>query len=174
MIDQRVKNDEMKIKRGVEHKSLTFEYSRITKYIFIGTNMCCQAHLDKALARKRIKSVISLDKHMADKPIGVDYYLWLPTRYRQALSPAKLRMGAAFLKETISQKTKCYIHCKHGHGRAPTLVAAFLVSDGMSTNDAFALIKEKSPDIHPNKKQIEMVSNFEKMYKKYMGELLFT
>ena len=155
------------------HKPTKFEYSQITKYIYIGTNMCCQKHLDEVLKKKRIKAVISLEKRKVDRPLGAEYYLWLPTKDHQALTLTKLRIGVALLKETSRQKTKCYIHCRHGRGRAPTLVAAFLVSSGMDTEDAFALIKEKRPNIHPNRKQVAMVKKFEVMYRKYMAELLF-
>lgn len=155
------------------HKPMKFEYSQITKYIYIGTNMCCQAHLEPELKKRKIRAVVSLEKRKVDRPIGVDYYLWLPTKDRQPLTITKLRIGVALLKEATKDKTKCYVHCQHGNGRAPTLVAAFLVSSGMDTEDAFALIKEKRPNIHPNRKQVAMVKKFEVMYRKYMAELLF-
>lgn len=156
-----------------DHEPLKFEYSQIDRYIFIGTNMCCGTHLNQALVKKGIKAVISLEEKKVDKPLGVEYYLWLPTKDKHPLTITKLKIGVALLKEMSREKTKCYIHCKHGHGRAPTLIAAFLVSDGMNTDDAFALIKEKRPETHPNKRQIDMVKKFEVMYRKYMSELLF-
>ena len=146
----------------MKHKTLTFEYSQITKYIYIGTNMCCQAHFDKSLLKKGIKADISLEEKKLDNPFGVDYYLWLPTKDHQAPTLKQLRMGVAFLKEALKQKIKCYVHCQRGHGRAPTLVASFLVSVGMDARGAFSLIKKKRPDIHPNKRQIAMVEKFKK------------
>jgi len=141
----------------MKHPLLTFEYSQITPLIYIGTNMCCQAHFDKSLLKKGIKANISLEEKRLDQPFGVDYYLWLPTKDHQAPTLKQLRMGVAFLKEALKQKMKCYVHCQRGHGRAPTLVAAFLVSEGMNVQEAFAFIKQKRPDIHPNKKQIARV-----------------
>lgn len=167
------KKIEEEIVRKFRHKPLNFEYSQITKYIYIGTNMCCGTHLDPELVKRKIKAVISLEKRKVDRPLGAEYYLWLPTKDKQALSLTKLRIGVALLKEITRQKTKCYIHCDHGNGRAPTLVAAFLVSEGMDTMDAFDSIKEKRPDIHPSRKQVAMVKKFEMMYRKYMSELLF-
>ena|SRR3989338_7535777 len=144
----------------MKHPPLIFEYSQITKFIYIGTNMCCQAHFDKSLLRKRIKADISLEEKRLDQPFGVDYFLWLPTKDHQAPAMKQLRMGVAFLKEALKQKIKCYVHCQRGHGRAPTLVAAFLVSEGMDTQEALALIKKKRPDIHPNKRQMAIVKKF--------------
>jgi len=74
----------------------------------------------------------------------------------------QLQVGVAFLQNLASQKIKCYVHCQRGHGRAPTLVAAFLVSEGMNVQEAFTLIKKKRPDIHPNKKQIITIEKFKK------------
>ena len=146
----------------MKHKTLTFEYSQITKYIYIGTNMCCQAHFDKSLLKKGIKADISLEKKKLDHPFGVDYYLWLPTKDHQAPTLKQLEVGVAFLQKLVSQKVKCYVHCQQGHGRAPTLVAAYLVSEGMSADKAFDFIKKKRPDAHPNPKQISAVKIFKR------------
>ena len=62
-------------------------------------------------------------------------------------------------------KKKIYVHCKNGHGRAPTLVAAYFVTQGMSTDEAFAFIKKRRSTIHPNKQQVASVKEFEKTYK---------
>ncbi len=146
----------------MKHKPLIFEYSQISEYIYIGTNMCCQAHFDKSLLRKGIKADISLEEKRLDHPFGVDYYLWLPTKDHQAPTLKQLRIGVSFLKEALKQKSKCYVHCQRGHGRAPTLVAAFLASEGINVQKAFSLIKKKRPDIHPNKRQIAMIEKFKK------------
>src|SRR3989344_2272975 len=146
----------------MKHKTLTFEYSQITKYIYIGTNMCCQAHFDKSLLKKGIKADISLEEKKLDNPFGVDYYLWLPTKDHQAPTLKQLEVGVAFLHKLVSQKVKCYVHCQQGHGRAPTLVAAYLVSEGMDVDKAFDFIKKKRPDAHPNPKQIFTVEKFKR------------
>jgi protein-tyrosine phosphatase len=49
----------------------------------------------------------------------------------------------------------------NGHGRGPTAVAAYLVYSGLTTDDAFAVIKKSRPEIHPNQEQIEAIRNFE-------------
>lgn len=152
----------------MKHGPLTFEYSQITRYIYIGTNMCCQSHFDKSLLRKRIKADISLEEKKLDQPFGVDYYLWLPTKDHQAPALTQLKIGVAFLREVFKQKIKCYVHCQRGHSRAPTLVAAFLVSGGMSVQEAFTFIKKKRSYIHPNKKQIAMVEKFKKSLSEHL------
>lgn len=100
-----------------------------------------------------------------DQPFGVDYYLWLPTKDHQAPSLKQLHMGVSFLKEAKENNVKCYVHCERGHGRAPTLIAAYLVSEGMNVEKAIACIKKKRPEIHPNKKQIAMVEKYRRLLK---------
>jgi len=127
----------------MKHPPLIFEYSKITNYIYIGTNMCCQGHFNKSLIRKGIKANISLEEIRIDQPFGVDYYLWLPTKDHKAPTLKQLKVGIAFLKELKKLKVKCYIRCQRGHGRAPTLVAASLISEGMKVKEAINLIKKE-------------------------------
>ncbi len=146
----------------MKHNPLTFEYSHITKYIYLGTNMCCQTHFDKSLLKKGLKADLSLEEKKLDHPFGVDYYLWLPTKDHQAPSLSQLALGVHFLQDLQQQKVKCYVHCERGHGRAPTLVAAFLIAEGSSINQALSLIKKKRPSIHPNSQQRALLRQWEK------------
>lgn len=69
----------------MKHESLRFEHSKITKYIYIGTNMCCQqTYFNKNLLKKGIKADISLEEVKIDQPFGVKFYLWLPTKDHKA------------------------------------------------------------------------------------------
>jgi len=52
------------------------------------------------------------------------------------------------LQKLVAMKKKVYVHCKNGHGRAPTLVAAYFVKQGKSVDEALATIKAKRPSIH--------------------------
>ena len=62
----------------------------------------------------------------------------------------------------MDNKIKVYIHCEHGHARAPTLVAAYFILEGKNVNEAIELIKNKRPIIHPNKSQIKSLENFKR------------
>ncbi len=149
----------------MKHPPLTFEYSKITEHIYIGTNMCCQTHFKKSLIKKGIKADISLEDIKLDQPFGVDCYLWLPTKDNNPSSIKQLQAGTAFLKELKKQKVKCYVHCQRGHGRAPTLVAAFFISEGMKAEEAVNFIKKRRESIHPNKRQISVLKKFMKTVK---------
>ncbi len=143
-------------------KKPVFEYSKITSYIYIGTNQCCQQHFRKSLVRKNIKADISLEEKRLDQPFGVKYYLWLPTKDHRAPTSKQLLIGANFIKQLVDRGIKVYVHCEHGHGRAPTLVAAYLIMKGKSAKEAIRLIKEKRPAVHPNKFQIMALENFQR------------
>ncbi len=144
----------------VKHGPLIFEYNQITPYIYIGTNMCCQGHFEKELLRKGIRADISLEEKRLDSPFGVDFYLWLPTRDHRAPSQRQLQVGVRLLEELEKDRIKVYVHCERGHGRAPTLVAAYLAdSKDMTVDRAIAFIKKKRP-VHPNKSQRAAISRF--------------
>lgn len=137
-----------------------FDYDQITDEIFIGTNMCCQYGFSKELLSKGVRADVSLEEDRTDAPDGVDYFLWLPTENGKPPSPKNLEIGVTFLDFLISNKIKTFIHCKNGHGRAPTLFAAYLISHGKSVQEAIALIASKRPTIHLTELQIQALNEF--------------
>lgn len=137
-----------------------FDYDQITDEVFIGTNMCCQFGFSKELLAKGIRADISLEKDRIDAPGGVDYYLWLPTEDHQPPSPCHLDLGVKVLDFFVKNKIKVYLHCKNGHGRAPTLVAAYLKTTGMRVEEAIDFIKSKRPNIHLKEGQVEAIRRF--------------
>ncbi len=150
----------------MKHGPDILEYSEIVDGIFIGTNQCCQMDFDKSLLSIGITADVSLEKTRLDAPFGIDYYLWLPVKDHFPPTQKQFDVGVAFLKDLVMRKVKIYVHCEHGHGRAPALVAAYLVSKGMAPNEAFSLIKKRRPSIHPNKKHVAGVVEFGRRWKK--------
>lgn len=130
------------------------DLSQITPNIYIGTNACCTTHFDERLRALGITADISLEAERLDAPHGAKYYLWLPTRDHFPPTKIQLESGIAFLRELVKNKVKVYIHCKHGHGRAPTFVAAFLISEQKITPEqAVKSITGKRPITHLTPKQ---------------------
>lgn len=144
-----------------KHSPLTFEYSKITPQIFIGTNQCCQMHFAESLLKKGLRADISLEQKRLDTPFGVDYYLWLPVKDHQPPTPKQMEIGVEFIDKLVKLGEKIYVHCEHGHGRAPTLVAAYLASrQNMSITEALAFIKKRRPRSHPNRRQINAIIKY--------------
>lgn len=142
---------------------VTFNYNRITPNIYLGTNTCCQMHFDKKLLAKGVTLDVSLEGERIDQPFGVGYYVWLPTRDHTAPSMRRLEMGVSAMKSAIDAGEKVYVHCKNGHGRGPTMVAAYLIAEkGMSVEDALARIKKNRPEIHLEPSQVKRLGQWER------------
>jgi len=137
-------------------------YSQITEFIFIGSNFCCQTHFNQELLKKGIAANISLEAERLDSPFGVDSSLWLPTKDHTPPSPKQLKLGISHLDSLVKQKIKTYVHCMNGHGRAPTLVAAYFIFSRKSPAEAIESIKKKRPEIHLDKNQVDALKKYQK------------
>lgn len=136
-------------------------WSKITKYIYIGTNECCQTkRFARELLKEGIEADISLEEWRVDAPFGVKCYLWLPVKDRTAPTLLQFKIGVAMIDQLIRAKKKVYIHCQNGHGRAPTLVAAYLVKRGMELKEAIDFLKSKRGGIHLHQKQIKALKKY--------------
>ncbi|MBD3281626.1 hypothetical protein GF391_02660 [Candidatus Uhrbacteria bacterium] len=137
-----------------------FEYNQITDQIYIGTNACCQMHFSKELLERGVSCDISLEGERVDKPEGVESYLWLPTIDHTPPTHDQAMIGIQALEEMIRLGKKIYIHCKNGHGRAPTFYAAFLIlKRGLSVEAAIEAIRSKRPSIHLEESQINFLKS---------------
>jgi len=126
-----------------------FEYNYITDGIYIGTNQCCVTHFDEMLQKEGIRADISLEENHIDMPFGVDFYTWIPIVNHAAPTQEQLDFGVTVLAKMVTLGKKVYVHCKNGHGRAPTLVAAYLMREhGKSVDEALEIIKAGRPTIH--------------------------
>lgn len=138
-----------------------FEYSQIDEKVFIGTNACCQMHFKKALLDKGLSADISLEGELVDQPLGIQTYVWLPTADHTPPSPENARAGIAVLKQMLADGRKVYIHCKNGHGRAPTFYAAYLIREkAMTPDEALKTIIAKRPSAHLNEAQMTYLRDF--------------
>lgn len=141
------------------HKIL--EINQITDLIYLGTNLCCSAipHI-KILLDHGIKADIDLEEERQEQISGVDTYLWLPVKDQQAPTQEQLDTGVAVIDSLVKNNKKVYIHCKNGHGRSPTLLAAYFISQGLEINETIEKIKSKRPQVHLREIQIEALNIF--------------
>jgi len=146
-----------------EHLQIkTLEYDYIADGIYIGTNQCCQTHFDEKLKQEGIEVDISLEEERVDAPFGVQFYVWIPVKNHAAPTREQLDFGVATIEKLVSMKQRIYVHCQNGHGRAPTLIAAYLVKKGKSIDQAIDFIKAKRPTIHLEEEQIDGLRFFAK------------
>lgn len=152
----------MATKHGV-----TFNYSKVTQHIYLGSNMCCQTHFDQKLLKKGVTLDVSMEGERIDRPRGIAYYLWLPTRDHTAPTMRRLAMGVQAIREAVTANEKVYVHCKNGHGRGPTMVAAYLIKErGMTVDEAEAFIKKRRPEIHMEPTQLKRLAQWERACRK--------
>jgi protein-tyrosine phosphatase len=110
------------------------------------------------LLRRGVTTDISLEAERIDAPRGVKYFLWLPTKDHAAPTMPAIDLGVKTLRWMLDHGDRVYVHCKSGHGRAPTLLAAFLIRESrMRLNEAVAFIKQKRPEVHLERGQITVL-----------------
>lgn len=145
----------------VDHPQISvLEYDHITDGIYIGTNRCCEEHFDDVLKKEGMTADISLEDTKLDQPFGVDFYLWMPVVNHTPPSPDQLDFGVSALEKLVSMGRKVYVHCQNGHGRAPTMVAAYFISKGMSPDEAESFVQSKRPTMHLEGGQREALRDF--------------
>ena len=125
-----------------------FDYNRINEFIYVGTDSCCPGHFKEELLDNGITADLSMEIEQIDQPQGVDYFLWLPTVDHTAPTLKQLWTGVKAMEEWEKQKIKMYVHCKNGHGRSPTMVAAYFIYAGMSVEEAITAVAKERSEIH--------------------------
>jgi protein phosphatase len=97
-----------------------------------------------------------------DEAVGIAprRYLYLPTIDTRAPSLEHLQAGVEFMVEEIRHGGGVYVHCGAGVGRAPAMTAAYLVSTGLTPDEAWAKIREVRPFIEPKPEQVARIERF--------------
>ena len=115
------------------------------------------------MARLGISASVSLREEADDGARGValEKHLWLPTADDAAPTREHLKAASTFVGQALAEGRGVYVHCASGVGRAATAVAAYLVSDGQTPDQAWATIRRARPFIRPNAIQMAEV---EKLY----------
>lgn len=144
-----------------QHKHTS--WSKITDYIYIGTNQCClKKRFAEELLKKGIEADISLEEIRIDAPFGVKYYLWLPIKDHTAPTILQFKIGVSMIDCLVKDRKKVFIHCEKGHGRAPTLVSAYLMTQGMGLEEAVKFLKSKRSGVYIHPKQRSALKRFKK------------
>jgi len=143
--------------------------SNISDNIFFGSTPENVLVMDE-LKNRKISYFISLQQNQPEYT-DKEHVLWLPTLNNGVPTFEQIEEGVAFITEKVKAGEKVYIHCRFGCGRAPTLVVAYLISTGMSPEDAMHKVYENRPIAHLNKDQEEVVREFGEMKGLLSGEL---
>lgn len=142
-----------------------FDFNEITSQIYLGTNQCCRTHFDDRLLKAGVTADINLEEKDGDAIEGLEMYLWLPTKDNFAPTFSQLEVGVRALEGLIRHNKKVFIHCENGHGRSPTLVAAYFLAQGWTLENTLKLLKEKRPEIHLTDYQLRALEEWKEWIK---------
>ncbi len=163
------KNKELKPQgRNDGHET---DYSVITKNIIIGSDLCkgkyCPIHREE-FEKLGVDFEINLSKEKKEQTAGNVYgSYWIPVADGYPPTEKQIDLGTSIIEKVVKENKKIYVHCKNGHGRSPTMVAAYLIRyKGSTPEKAEKIIKEKRPEIHIEKIQMEGLNKYFKKYNK--------
>lgn len=116
----------------------------------------------KLMAKRGISACIDLRREYGDVEHGLDLerQLSIPTDDDASPTADELQHAAEFISACLAEGRGVYIHCANGVGRAPTAAAAYLITTGLSSAEAWAKIKAARPFIRPTKIQREQIEQF--------------
>ena len=134
--------------------------SRISPRLYVGGQ-----HLRRGLSRMAalgISASVSLRENVDDNQWGValERHLWLPTVDNTPPTLERLGQAASFIRQAMEEGRGVYVHCASGVGRAPTTAAAYLVTEGMTPDQAWELIRQARPFIRPRQSQLQQIDEF--------------
>ncbi len=137
---------------------------RVTPYLYVGGQQ--YRHGLKWMAAEGITATLSLREKTDDTVRGValEKHLWLPAVDDTPPTLEQLTQAADFVRGVVERGEGVYIHCKAGVGRAPTTAAAYLISAGFTSTEAWERIRRVRTFIRPKRIQIEQIDRFYKHF----------
>ncbi len=140
---------------------LSLRYSRITPNLYLGPQYGQKGKL--VLEDAGITASISLREEFddAEHELQLADYGYFPIEDNTAPSLENLDEGVAFIRRVIQGDGSIYVHCGSGVGRAPTMVAAYLIAEGDTVHEAVEKIQHARPFIRILPMQIERLHEYE-------------
>jgi protein-tyrosine phosphatase len=141
-------------------------YSKVTPQIYVGPQIRIPGK--RALMNDGIHTSVNMRIEFDDRSKGFDLpsHCHLPTVDDLAPSMEQLFQGVNFIQREVGAGGKVYIHCTGGIGRAPTMAAAYLISQGDSLEQALERIRTVRPFINLSDEQRRQLDRFAEIMEK--------
>lgn len=138
-------------------------YSHISPSLFLGGQHAVRGL--HQLEQLGVTAVVNLRDEFDDAAaeIAPDRYLYLPVVDDTPPTIEQLCRGVEFIRQELRDGGRVYVHCMLGVGRSATLVAAYLVAGGMTTEHAWSAIRRRRPFIQPTDGQMAQLAIFAKL-----------
>lgn len=135
-------------------------YSRVTPHIYLGPQIRQRGM--RALQAEGVNASVNMRIELDDQAAGFDLpsYCYLPTVDDAAPSMEHLFQGVNFIQRELDAGGKVYIHCAGGIGRAPTMAAAYFISQGDDLLQALERIRVVRPFINLSLDQQQRLEQF--------------
>lgn len=124
---------------------LALGFSEVTEQIFLGPQYGRFGKI--ALEETGVTASVNLRAEFDDEKHGLTFahYCYLPVIDNTAPTLDQLDEGVRFMTDAITRGELVYVHCGSGVGRSPAMVAAYLISIGLSVNEAEEQIRAVRP-----------------------------
>jgi protein-tyrosine phosphatase len=137
--------------------------SRIWPHLYLGGQLYQRG--TRTLKSWGVTGVISLRQSLPKQFIKSGFkLLHIPVKEHDSPSIEQLAQGVKFIDREIDLDGTIYVHCLHGEGRGPTMVAAYLISQGFTVEKALSHISSIRPFISPSQSQVDRLHTFERRY----------
>lgn len=139
--------------------------SKITPHIFLGGQFGPKSVT--TFKKLGITGVVNMRMTPFRKDPAMQHLslLHLPTPDHEAPSLKDLEKGVTFIQKQIDAGGNVYVHCHYGEGRGPSMVIAYLISQGMTYDDAYEFVRKIRTFIKPTPPQIMRLREFEQTIK---------
>lgn len=142
-----------------------FNYSKIADNLYLGSDFCqagvCLLHAAE-FAKLGIFVEINLSKEENElPPTNLESYVWLPVPDGGVPTTDQFDIGTSVINEALVNSRAVYVHCRNGHGRSPTLIAAYFIRyQGKSVDEAVAFTQGQRNEIHVEFPQREALQKY--------------
>lgn len=138
------------------------QYSQVTPQLYVGPQFKLRGK--RMLEQQGFTGCVNMRIERDDAAFGLALaqYLHLPTIDDDAPTFEHLDQGVEFIRKVIREGGKVYIHCGAGVGRAPTMAAAYLISEGYALDEALVMIRKVRPFITITLPQMQQLVEYEK------------